>query len=123
MWLSQSGEWKSDDSDDSDYEISDEEKPKKSKRPKIEKKTRPRRRKGVLFLERSQKKYYTEVCLVGRRSSKTILPKNHFFLFKRRKMSLKKMKRTNRQSGQIFPKLFCSEFLDTASDKRKIFWF
>ena len=56
MWLSQSGEWKSDDSDDSDFEISDEEKPKKSKRPKIEKKTRPRRRKGVLFLERSQKK-------------------------------------------------------------------
>ena len=48
MWLSQSGEWKSDDSNDSDFEISDEEKPKKSKRPKIEKKTRPRRRKGPI---------------------------------------------------------------------------
>ena len=88
MWLSQSGEWKSDDSDDSDFEISDEEKPKKSKRPKIEKKTRSRRRKSVLFIELLQKKIT-------------------FFLFQRRKMKLKKMKRTNRQSGQICPKLFC----------------
>ena len=53
MRLSQSGEWKS---DDSDFEISDEEKPKKSKRPKIEKKTRPRRRKSILYIERLQKK-------------------------------------------------------------------
>ena len=44
MWLSQEGEWKSDDSDDSDFEISDDEKPRKSKRPKVQKKTRSRKR-------------------------------------------------------------------------------
>ena len=70
MWLSQSGEWKSNDSDDSDFEISDEGKPKKSKRPKIEKKTRPRRRKSILYIERLQKNYFFPISAPENESQK-----------------------------------------------------